>query len=287
MELKKYRISCETCGDIDEMIWRESDPTLCPVDSEHTINDLTIIEQFSDYRMINLDGKEIIHETSRPLGAFTYFTGASDSQADPHAVGGDEDNTLFLDLPSGTANFEKYLDLNIIMNKTSLHEGYLQWKGACGDIIKMEIVPRLTPTSASTGTKYNLYADAIIVPADDDGLLEIDDADRILVQCVENEDGVRPAGFWDATWNETTKAFDDITPAPNGDGEFNMFDAEFILARFCNWIPALGDGFMMLQSADQSRVGHGMRFKVSAKTKGDAHSWSCASFMTFHRKATC
>jgi len=234
-----------------------------------------------------LDGKKIVHQTSRPLGTYTYFSGANDDQTDPHAVGGDETNILHLELPSGTNSIVKYMDLNIIQNPTYVHEGYLQWHDAHGDIIKMEITPKVTDYSASSDTNYNLYGGYLIIPAAGDGTISVDSEDMELVQCVENEFGVKPAGYWNADWNTTNKEFENIAAAPSGNGDYNMFGVEVVLARFCNWIPVLGNGFVQLQSSDQSQLGHGSRLKATAKTKGDAHEWCCACFLTMHRKKTC
>ena len=236
-----------------------------------------------------LDKKKYIHQTSRPLGTFTYFSGAGDDQSDPTKIGGEvtEEEKLKLHLPVGTMSKTVYMDLNMVVNKTHIHEGYLQWLGALNDDITMTLVPKLTSYSAGSNTNYNLYNGYLVIPAAGDGEIVVGTEDIELVQCVPDEKGDVQPGYWSADFNEETKQFEDITAAPLGDGGYNIFGAEAPLFRFANKIPALGEGFIMLQTADQSRIGHGMRIKIKADTCGNGHEWFCNAFITFHREKTC
>lgn len=231
------------------------------------------------------DDKLIIHQTSRPIGTFTYFTGASDSDLHEGMVGGDvsDGKKLKLHMESGVSEGEALLELNNIINETSIHEGYFQWKNALNDDVTLEIVPKITSYNMSTNpTGFMVYGNNIIPhPA---GQAEI--TDLKLVQCVENEQGIRPPGYWNATYNVDTNQFENITAA-NGNGEYNIFVNEIPLFRFANQLPALGDGFIMLQSSDYSKLGHNLAIKLKAKTCGNAHEWWCSAFLTFYRKKTC
>jgi hypothetical protein len=271
---------------VNQDLWADT-ALVCVNDGEKDLDKRAGDEWLKLIEKRELDGKRLVHDTARPLGTFTYFTGGGDDQTDPHAVGGDENNILSLDLPSGTNSVSKYLDFNIIKNQTHVHEGTLMWKDALNDIIKMELVPKTTDYTSGSNTNYNLYGGYLIIPAAGDGTISVASEDMVLIQCVPNEFGNKPAGYWNADWNETTKEFENIAAAPLGDGEYNMFGLEVVLARFCNWIPILGCGQVVLQSEDQSRIGHGIRLKVTGKTKGDNHAWKCAAFITMHRKYTC
>jgi len=44
----QYRISCATCGDVEESVWRSEAPTECPNDSGHTVNDVVVVSKMSD-----------------------------------------------------------------------------------------------------------------------------------------------------------------------------------------------------------------------------------------------
>ena len=93
-----------------------------------------------------------------------------------------------------------------------------------------------------------------------------------------------PVAYWNADWNSTTKEFENITAAPNGDGRYNMFAVEVSLNRFVNRIPLLHYGFQMLQSADTAELGQGMRLKATAHTWGEDHAWKVACALTMHRQ---
>jgi hypothetical protein len=237
------------------------------------------------------DNKPIFHTTPRPLGLFTYYTSTGDNQDDPTAVGGDveDSNVMCFCMNSGISTMSKYLDLNTIYNTTLISQGIAQWTSAVHDEIKLEIIPRQTSFVPSTNTYYNLYGGYLIVPAAGDGHIDITETPN-LVQNVPNEFGIRPAGFWDATFNPNTKQFENITAAPYGTGEFNMFGEigmDIVLFRFGNKIRLLGDGTLVLPSHDSQRVGHGMRFKITCTTFEDPHSWRASMCFIMHRAITC
>jgi predicted HD phosphohydrolase len=59
------------------------------------------------------------------------------------------------------------------------------------------------------------------------------------------------------------------------------------LSRFINRVPLLGNGFVELSSTDTSKLGHGMRLKLTAETSGDDHDWKVACILNLHRMKTC
>lgn len=234
------------------------------------------------------DGNKIlVHQTSRAIGTITYFTSASDDEADYSKVGGDvaESKKLKGHHEIGNPLSEsKYLYLNTIQNDTYMHEGYLQWKDALNDELTVSAVPNLTTVSAGSSTFYNLYQGYLVVPAAGDGVINVDN--MVLVEMPINEFGKRAASFWNADYNTTTKLFENVTAAPLADGQFNMFTVEVTLDRFANKIPLLGDGFMCLQTSDASQLSHGISLKVTANTIGADHDWWWNAFATMHRRKT-
>ena len=231
--------------------------------------------------------KVMVHQTSRVPGTTTYFSCASDSQADPSMVGGAVTESEKLkghhEIGDPVVEF-MYMDLNCIDNETHIHEGYFQWKDALNDDLSVSFVPTLTEVSASTNTFYNMYGGYLVIPAAGDGVTQVDVMN--LVEMPMNEYGRRPAAYWNADYNTTTKVFENITAAPLADGRFNMFTVEITFEKFANQVPLLGSGFMQLQTSDSSRLGHNMRIKVEARTVGVDHDWWWNAFATFHRIKT-
>lgn len=142
-------------------------------------------------------------------------------------------------------------------------------------------------------TTFNLYGGYLVIPAAYDGNIfvtsDITQCHGGLVQTTPNENGVMDTSFWNATWNSTTNLFENISPAPLGDGNFNLFAAEVTLATFINRLPLLGDGFVMLQTSDVEQWSHGWRAKFIQETYIDTengfadHDWQCAMYITLHR----
>jgi hypothetical protein len=96
-----------------------------------------------------------------------------------------------------------------------------------------------------------------------------------------------PTAFWNADWNSETQRYENITPAPYGNGRYNIFAVEVIFARFINKIPLLSSGFIALNSSDTDQMGHGMRLKMTADTNKETsqdHNWSVACIMCMHRE---
>jgi len=364
MELKKYRLYCNTEAANVETDYREEAPTVCPNNNEHSINSESIVAigTVTDEDPRDSSNKMRIHETSRPLGLETYFTGQADDISDITKKGGGDDfiiehiadisithvsrasniatikcdketklrvgdivvidcadnaydveTAVVLSMP-GTTSFtvsntgddesEKsssgsvfiwkqhcYLDFNIIENETWIHEGYIIWRDAEFDSITLEMVPILTPYSAGENTYYNLYGGYLIVPAAGDGTIQptndMTDPRDGLIYIPDTDLGVPPVAYWDADWNSTSKAFENIAANAQAQGRYNMFTSEIVFGRFVNHVHLLGWGFEMLQSADTARIGQGMRLKATAETHGEDHAWKVSCALTMHREDTC
>jgi hypothetical protein len=158
------------------------------------------------------------------------------------------------------------------------------------DTIDLQLVPRVTATIS--GSSYNLYNGYLIVPAMPgtgtiDLASDITQHDGGLVYMPPNDLGVRAPSFWNADWDTTTKSYTNISAAPNGDGEYNMFSVEVVLAQFVRKMTLLSDGFIALNSSDTDQLGHGMRLKMIADTNIEDysdHDWSIAVLLCLHRE---
>ena len=181
-----------------------------------------------------------------------------------------------------------YIDYNVVENETWLHEGYVTWKDCNIDTISIDLVPRVTATKIGVNTNYKLYGGYLIIPASGNGTVDLDTdithPNNGMVLIPNNDLGIAPLAFWNAEYNVATKRYENITPAPYGDGRYNMFAVEVSLAKFLHKMPLLGNGFIALNSSDTDQIGHGMRLKLTAVTNSPDHEWKVACLMCLHRK---
>lgn len=237
-------------------------------------------------------GKLRVHQTSRKLGLRTMWVGVGDDQADPHAVGGGESFAMSF-IADATNPVTKYIDFNCVDNETWFHEGYLVWEGCRLDTITADMVTRIASVEASSGTDYDLYGGYLIIPAAS-GTGTINVTSDItthsggLIYMPDNDLGESPVAYWNADWNTTTELYENIVPAPDGNGRYNMFATEITLARFVNEMILLGDGFMVLSSSDTDQMGHGMRLKLTATPNISVagHEWTVACTVCLHRESS-
>jgi len=252
------------------------------------------VDLIDEYR--DRSGKLRVHQTSRKLGMRIMWTGVGDDPTDPHAVGGGTPFTFGHD-PTisgmGDDPNTKYIDFNCVDNETWLHEGYITWKDAALDTLTLEMVPRVTAFTPTTSGNYDLYGGYLVVPAyPGQGSInlttDITQHDGGLVYMPDNDLGEAPTAFWNADWNTSTKEYENIAPAPYGNGRYNMFIVEVVFARFMNDIALLGSGFIAMNSSDTDQFGHGMRLKMTADTNmhGGDHAWYLGCTMCLHRESS-
>ena len=294
LTLSKYRVWCVSENDYIEG-WYEETPTVCPHNDTHTINpDLTtIIGRLEDGITIDINGKAKVHGTTRPEDTLTCFTGRGDDTSNPSNVGGGDLFKIKHNIGDPLTQ-SIYADLNIAGNLTYIKEGYIIWKLCDVDHITLSVVPRVPTYTHVEGanTNFRLYpAGGIIIPANGNGDVTFtgDILSPIggLVYVPLTDKGTRPAAFWNATWNNTTKRYENLTPAPTGNGEYQIFGYEIPLNKFVNSVPLLGDdGNMKLMSEDCSQVGQGMRFKVTTVTSEPDHDWAVSFVLTLYRSKT-
>lgn len=250
---------------------------------------------------INIDGeyrdrsgKLRVHQTSRKLGTVILWTGEGDDPTNPSSVGSGE-SLSFVYTAGQSDPLTKYIDFNTVENETWMHEGYITWDGCYLDTLDLKVVPRVTSTVTSSGTNYNLYGGYLIVPAVPgtgtiDITSDITTSSGGLVFMPRNDLNEPSTAYWNAEWDTTNKRFINISAAPSGDGEYNMFAVEVDLAHFVRRMPLLNAGFIALNSSDTDELGHGMRLKMVADTNtstdiGD-HDWAVACTMCLHRAKT-
>lgn len=237
-------------------------------------------------------GKLRVHQTSRKFGTVICWTGEGDDPSDPSSIGGGEPISFQYKVGNNDP-LTKYIDFNMVENETWLHEGYVTWKDGDLDTLDLQMVTRAVSWQPGTGTNYNLYGGYLIVPAaPGTGTVEltgdITEATGGLVYMPPGDLGERSAAFWDAEWDTTTKKFTNITPAPTGNGHYNLFAGEIVVAHFLRKMPLLDSGFIALNSSDTDEIGQGMRLKVIAdtNTSNSDHDWSVACTMCLHRAKT-
>lgn len=232
-------------------------------------------------------GKLRVHQTSRKLGTMILWTGEGDDPDIPDSIGGGE--RLSLNYAAGDAEpLIKYIDFNCTSVESWIHEGYITWYGALLDTLDLQIVNRVTATTS--GTNYDLYGGYLIVPAVP-GAGTIDITSDIttstggLVYMPLNDLGVRTSSFWNATWNPSTQRFEDISAAPAGDGEYNMFAVELVLSQIIRSMNLIESGFIAMNSSDVDEIGNGMRLKFSAdvNTSIRDHDLLVACTLCMHR----
>lgn len=232
------------------------------------------------------DGKLNTYTSPRPPGTITYFTSVSDDPTNSVSIGGGE-GLYFKHLIDSTSNVNIYYrDFNVVENRTYIYDANITWFDAQNDKIRCEIVPKVTDSTASVSTNYNLYNGYLIIPAAGDGTIDVNPSDIELVESPINKLGIRQPAFWNATWNTTTKKFENILPAPLGNGQYNMFAIEVSLIRFVYDIILDGVSSIRFYSKDINEIYTGMRFKFSIFTSSIDHTWETSIMLMMYREKT-
>ena len=291
-----------TDGD-DADIWfktilsAEDVETLNAIVAAHDGNPLDPTETKKD-----VTGKIWEHQTSRPLGLDTYFTSRGDDRSNPSDCG---HGTPFKIMHKIGDDCPKviYLDFNILLNKTFIHEGYIEGCDAQFDSVRLEIVPDVfSAITPGTNTPY-FNTGEMILPAPVVGMpgnCEIDLNELYkyvggLIYIPDSDLGDAPGcnghtpAFWNADYDSEENRFDSLSPAYDGKGRYNIFTVEKPLQRFVNDTLVNGSPFYKLQASDTAEVGHGMRLRATAITEKedvDDHNWTVACVLTMHRDHT-
>lgn len=239
-------------------------------------------------------GKMFYHPTSRPFGTKVHFTGAGDF---PDAVS-DIGSGIAIEIHHNVGDLmvqTLYSDFNTISNLTHIQEGQLQCWKAMMDKVSVEFVPRIVTFTMGSNTPY-LYdpSQPIVLPSiiiggagNVDINEDISQANGGLVQALENEAGVKPPAFWTADYNSQTGIFENIQPAPTGNGDYNLFHVEYALARFANRVGMVGTSVITFTTDDTDPIPHGVRLKSTWETAGEDHEWAAITTFKMHRAKSC
>ena len=240
------------------------------------------------------DGKMFVHDTPTPIGTTTYFTGVGDDAADKASVGGGQKMLIDHQIAGGDNNVD--IHFNMASNKTYLHSGYITWASAVQDVVSLYVMAYGSTTAGGASTNYTTLAlpghpwdGKLIIPATGDGDLDVTTAVLVgFYHSTTKENSGYVSRYWNATWNPATKVYDNITAAPLGDGEFNMFTEEMSLFCFAREIILEGDNYApwLFQSHDSQRLGDGMFLRLIPKTAGVDHTWRCMTTLIMHRENT-
>ena len=239
-----------------------------------------------------LDDKMYIHQTSRPFGTVTTFTSKGDSTSDSTVMGTDVGSGSLLKIGHNIGDDydqTQTIDFNVMENETYIHEGYITWKGAEFDRIQMDFVTATTDYTTATGSNFNLHGGYMLVPAAGDGSCNPVGRINLVESVISRDYGTRvlPA-YWNCPYDSTTHTFGDLTAAPGGDGQYNIFTQEIEMASFCNDVLLLDNGFIKLQTSDIHQIGHGWRMRLISRTDSTAdHVWQAGITLTLNREKTC
>jgi hypothetical protein len=242
------------------------------------------------------DGKIAVHATSKYPGLYVYWTGRGDNFTNNYIGNGE---TILLQHKVGESKAQhKYIDFHCIDNKSEMREGVVVWENAKpGDCGSCSAVTSVMPTEPGVNTNFRLHEGYLIVPAAGDGdiqvtgdLTNIDPATGCFVGVVTGETGYTTPGFWNADYNPTTRKFENIAPAPDGTGKFNLFAVEVYISRFVNHLNFLGTGSVNLRSDDSAPLTHGMRLLHHINTSTlegiPDHEWTFSVVLTLQRDRT-
>jgi hypothetical protein len=231
------------------------------------------------------DGKVLVQSTPRPIGTFSCFISEGDDFTIPHSVGGG--TPLKLDHQIGDPLEQAiYADFDVIENKTYVQEGYGMWTSANFDRVVIEAVPKTTTYISGTDTLFNLYGGYLIIPAAGDGTISVQSQDINLVEVpfsIDDSTVRQSSAFWDADYNIGTHSFENIRPAPLGNGQYNIFGTEICFERIVS-LTILGDHSINLKTADIAEIAHGTRVKLTFTTFPPDHAWKIAVALSVHRK---
>jgi len=220
------------------------------------------------------DNRMFVQASPRPLGTVATFTSIGDSTSSPVSLGGGQ--LMVVDHHVGDATDQNiYVDFNVKENRTFLCSGYAIWENARFDRISLGIVPKVTSSTPSTGTNFNLYGGYLVVPAAGNGTLALTEAPKLVEIPISVDTGLRSGqAFWDAPYNMSTHTFGDLTACPYGDGTYNIFAQEVCLGAVVRDISLVNQGQMEFRTSDSKELGHNMRLCISCHTDSmEDHEW--------------
>jgi hypothetical protein len=232
------------------------------------------------------DNRMIVKPSIRPLLSYGCFTNPGDNIAIPGDKGGD---SVFMKIDhkiGDPASQPVEQSFNVEGNRSWVWDGFIQWKNANFDYLTFEIRTRPTTYTTATGTNFYKSSSGVILPVSGTGNITISDTlvEVYPVSTVPKTDtGVCPAAYWNLTYSNGV--YSNLTPAPTGNGKYNLFWADACLKRYINKFVMLGDGTFSFLATDPSELGTNLRLVYTFTTNTPDHGWqACVNISMFREK---
>ena len=240
----------------------------------------------SEYR--DKSGKLRVHQTSRKEGLAVHWTGRGDDRSNAKTFGKGPFISYKHNIGDSTSEVI-YIDFNGLLNESWIHEVVMTWYGSELDLVSVDIVPDVCQIQDSPTGNFTKY-EAIILPAipGTGNCNIVSDVLSYTGGLCERDNPSDPSNppspaFWNADFNEETGRFENLTPAPNGDGRYNIFHEERVLNKTFNQIQLLKNGFQIFNSSDTDQISHGYRLRATFETTLPDHEWTVSGILVMHR----
>jgi len=240
----------------------------------------------SEYR--DKSGKLRVHQTSRKEGLAIHWTGRGDDRSNSKTFGKGPFISYKHSVGDSTSDII-YIDFNGLLNESWIHEVVLTWYGCELDTVSVDIVPDVCQIQDSTAGNFTKY-EAILLPAipGTGNCNIVSDVLSYTGGLVSIDNPTDPSqssspGFWNADFNEETGRFENLAPAPNGDGGYNIFHEERVLNKTFNEIQLLKNAFQIFNSSDTDQISHGYRLRATFETTLPDHEWTVSGILVMHR----
>lgn len=280
--VNKYRVRCLTDNKYEE-VWAEQEPTVCPINTVHTIDTTltTIIDTVKeDLPLSDLEGQPLaVHPSYKPqiFGSTTYavWTGSGDDViSNPNVIG--EGDLLHFNMITGTATEIKDIKFSPDFGRVWIHEAYLKFtNGGDGDHIEADVVATATILQTAANLDLELSGDFIKGSAGGPGTGTHGwAASPVLIPRTFSNDG-----DWD---------YDGVTLTPNntGTGGFNIKIVDTVIHRYVNKIPTQGNCPYFSMSSDETTellLGYYLRVKCHNVSNTN---WEASVIAEIYRERT-
>jgi hypothetical protein len=261
--------------------------TATPVQVESYADGITTNVSLQD-EFRDKSGKLRVHQTSRKDGLAIHWTGCGDDRSNPKTFGCGV-SISYKHVYGDSTSDQIYIDFNGLLNESWIHEVVLTWHGCELDKVTVDVVPDICMIADSTAGNFTKYESILLPAVPGTGNCNIiSDVMSYTGGLVAKDNPTDPTqspspAFWNADFNESTGRFENLTAAPNGDGEYNIFHKEQILSRIFNKIQLLKNGFQIFNSSDADQVTHGYRIKCTFETILPDHGWTVSGILVMHR----
>lgn len=272
------------------IIINDGERDLSPAEAVHHI---FFNPNYGDIPKTNL-GKIEVDPSLTPYNTVSTYTSFGDDFTDPYDIGGGQEFEIVHTKGENETTQTIYLDFNTLDNLSYLVEGSLFLENAIRDRVTFELVSNSIPYTIADGeSEYKLVNDYLIVPNSNPlngisiNIPSLAGGDLLcnggLVYAPLNSDGEKINGYWNATWDNENQIFKDISPAPNGDGSYNLYSVEVPFIKIVDSIYSHSI-LKPFTSQDIDQIAHGTRFKLTIKTRGDDHSWAISGELKLYRR---